>query len=143
MPIYTDTPRPKKPKRPLLTLNDHLEALLRVMTPIPEDWRPTPTEWRKPYGIYNRLRRASKPEQWQALIARAKAAEPGSPAYQFRKFWRIRDRIQRAKRTTEYWAKVHERRMKNPRYVAQLEASRARAKAKKQAERAARQGVTP
>ena len=61
MPIYSDTPRPKKPKRPLLTLNDHLEAFIRVMTPIPDDWSPESksTEWRKPYGIYNRLRRAA------------------------------------------------------------------------------------
>jgi hypothetical protein len=137
MPIYTDTPRPKKP--PLLTLNDHLMAFLNVMMAIPDNWAPTPAEWRKPYGIYNRLRRAAKPEQWQALIARAKASDPGDPAYLFRKFWKIRDRIQKAKRTTDYWSRVHARRKNDPHYMAQLVASRARAKAKAK-RRAAQKG---
>jgi hypothetical protein len=138
MTDQSTTPR----RKPIpLTLNDHLAAFIAVMAPIPDDWAPDPKEWRKPYGIYNRLRRASKPDQWRALIARAKAAEPGSPAYQFRKFWRIRDRIQRAKRTTDYWSRVHARRKNDPHYVAQLVASRARAKAKKRDGRAAQNEV--
>lgn len=144
MPDNSSTPAARKQKRRPQTLNDHLAALIAVMTPLPDDWAPTDQEWRKPYGIYNRLRRAAKPEDWQALIVKAKAAEPGTPAYQIKKFWKIRDRIQRAKRGKEYWAKVHARRKTDPNYVAQLVASRARAKAKRQAERAARLAeVTP